>query len=111
MGDSKQIIIKNRTYYFFNDMIKIADFDHNLLKIDKKKSCKNIGIYHIGYITIKQIDDDEIIHSVNPSYLIIGKADGCTEISNGNKHLVFASTDGNKKYWQNLQNVGMKLNI
>ena len=31
----KQINIKNRTYYFFNDMINIKDFDLNLIKIDK----------------------------------------------------------------------------
>ena len=37
MGDSKQINIKNQTYYFLNDMIKIADFDH---KIDKKSHAK-----------------------------------------------------------------------
>ena len=37
-------------------MINIEDFLPNLLKIDKK-SYKNIGIYNIGYITIKKIDD------------------------------------------------------
>ena len=46
MGSIKDINIKNRTYYFFNDMINIKDFDPNLLKIDKK-SCKNIYIYYI----------------------------------------------------------------
>ena len=52
MGNIKQIIIKNRTYYIFNAMINIKDFDPNLTKIDKK-SYKNIGIYHIGYIIKK----------------------------------------------------------
>ena len=52
----KQINIKNRTYYFYNDMIK--SFESKLLKIDKK-SYKNIGIYNIGYITIKKVDDYE----------------------------------------------------
>ena len=32
----KSITIKNRTYYFFNDVINIEDFDSNQLKIDKK---------------------------------------------------------------------------
>ena len=27
---------KNRTYYFYNDLINIKDFDSRLLKIDKK---------------------------------------------------------------------------
>ena len=49
----KQIDIKNRTYYFYNDMINIKKFDSNLLKIDKK-SYKDIGIYNIGYIIIKK---------------------------------------------------------
>ena len=56
MGNIKQINIKNRTYYFFNDMINIKDFDSSLLKIDKK-SYKNIGIDNLGYITKKRIDD------------------------------------------------------
>ena len=54
MGTIKQIDIKNRTYYFYNDMIDIKTFDSDLLKIDKK-SYKDIGIYNIGYITIKKM--------------------------------------------------------
>ena len=53
MGEVKQINIKNRTYYFYNDMINLKNFEPNLLKIDRK-SYKNIGIYNIGYITIKK---------------------------------------------------------
>ena len=77
-------------------MINIKDFDSRLIKIDKK-SYKNIGIYHIGYITIKSISDCENINSVNPLYLIIGDVDGYTEESNGNKYLTFSSTNKNKK--------------
>ena len=51
MGLVKQIDIKSLTYYFYNDMINIKNYDSNLLKIDKK-SYKDIGIYNIGYITI-----------------------------------------------------------
>ena len=51
MGEAKQINIKNRAYYFYNDIIDLKNFDARLLKIDKK-SYKNIGIYNIGYITI-----------------------------------------------------------
>ena len=53
MGVIKQIDIKNRTYYFYNDIIDIKDFDARLLKIDKK-SYKDIGIYNTGYITKKK---------------------------------------------------------
>ena len=67
MGNIKQINIKNRIYYFFNDIINIKDFDSKLLKIGKK-SYKNNDIYYIGYITIKNV-------RINPLHLIIGKAD------------------------------------
>ena len=32
----KDMNIKNRTYYFFNDIIAIEDFDSNNIKIDEK---------------------------------------------------------------------------
>ena len=75
MGIIKQINIKNRTYYLYNDIIDLKNFDARLLKIDKN-SCKDIGIYNIGYITIIKIDDYESIYSVNSLYLIILHASG-----------------------------------
>ena len=73
-------------------MFHIKDFDSSLLKIDKK-SYKNIGIYNIRYITIKKIDDYEIIHIVNPLYLMIDEVIGDIKQNNGSKYLVFDSTD------------------
>ena len=96
MGVVKQINIKNRTYYFYNDMINIKKFDSNLLKIDKK-SYKDIGIYNIGYIAIKKIDDCETIYSVNPLYLLVNHANGYIEEKGVNKYLIFDSTDENKE--------------
>ena len=93
MGNIKEINIKNRIYYFFDDVINIKDFDPSLLKIDKK-SHKNIGIYYIGYITMKDLDLVKI-NSVNPLYLIISEVDGYIEEINGNKYLTVASTEKN----------------
>ena len=93
MGEIKQIDIKNRTYYFYNDIIDLKDFDARLLKIDKK-SYKNIGIYNIGYMTIYKIDDCESIYSVNPLYLRVDHVNGYIGV---NKYLVFDSTDENKE--------------
>ena len=96
MGNIKEINIKNQTYYFFDDMINIKDFDSNLLKIDKK-SYKNIDIYYIGYITMK--DSDYVkIDSVNPLYLIIEKVDGYIEVKNGNKYVILLLQIKTKKY-------------
>ena len=96
MGVVKQIDIKNRTYYFYNDIIDLKKFDARLLKIDKK-SYKNIDIYNIEYITKKKIDDCEKIYCVNPLYLSISNANGYIEEKDVNKYLIFDSTDENKE--------------
>ena len=101
MGTIKQINIKNRTYYFYNDIIDLENFDSSLLKLDKK-SCKDIGIYNIGYITIKKIGDCKNIYSVNPLYLRITHASGYVERSSAeeideNKYLIFDSIDENEE--------------
>ena len=48
----KDIDMENSTYYFLNDIIDIKNFDPNNIKIDEK-SYKNIHVYYIGYVTIK----------------------------------------------------------
>ena len=42
MRTIKQIDIKNRTYYFYNNMIDIKKIDSNLLKIDLKNHIKTM---------------------------------------------------------------------
>ena len=100
MGTIKQINIKNQTYYFYNDISELENFDSSLLKIDK--SHKDIGIYNIGYITIKKIGHCKNIYSVNPLYLCINRASRYIERSsaeeiNENKYLIFDSVDENKE--------------
>ena len=95
----KQIDIKNRTYYFCNAMIDIKKFDSDLLKIGKKSDI-DIGIYNIGYITIKKIGDYKNIYSVNPLYLTITHASRYIECNSAeekgvNEYLVFDSADEN----------------
>ena len=75
MRNIKDINIKNRTYYFYDDMINIRNSDSILLKLGKEPY-KNIDIYYIGYITKK---DKYAINSVNPLYLIVHEVDGFIE--------------------------------
>ena len=91
MAVIKQMNIGNRTYYFYNDLIKLFDFDLNMLKLDKK-TFKSINIYYVGYVTKKE---EYKINSVNPLYLLIYKTDGFIEEKRGNKYLNIASTDNN----------------
>ena len=72
MGKIREINIKDRTYYFYNDQIYLKYFDAKLLKIDKK-DYKDIDIYYIGYVTVKKIVNCNNINSVNPFYLMINK--------------------------------------
>ena len=108
MGEVKQINIKNRSYYFYNDIIDLKDFDARLLKIDKKWY-KNIGIYNIGYITIKKIENCEIIYSVNPWHLRVDHINGYIEEKGVNKCLVFDSGDENNKLLKNTMRFLMEL--
>ena len=94
----KEINIKNQTCYFFDDMVNIEDFDPSLLKIDKK-SYKNINIFYIGYITVK--DSDYVkIKSVNTLYLIISEVNRYFKEKNGIKYLIFNSTEKNKEIFK-----------
>ena len=88
----------------------MQEFNSNLLKIDKNPY-KDIDIYYIAYIIIKKIGDCENIYSINPLYLIIDKVDGIIEENNGNKYLVFDSTDENKEVLKSTQNFGMGLKM
>ena len=96
MGTVKQINIKNRSYYFYNDIIDLENFDAKLLKIDKK-SYKDIGIYNIGYVAKKKIGDCMNISTDNPLYLNITHSNGYIEEKGVNKYLVFDSTDENEE--------------
>ena len=95
MGSIKEINIKERTCYFYNDIIDIETFDSKNLKLDKK-TYKDLDIYNIEYVTIKKIGDC-YVNSVNPLYLCIDNASGYIEEKESNKYLIFDSTDENKE--------------
>ena len=96
MRKIKEINIKNRTYYFYNDIIDIKTFDSSNLKLDKK-TYKNLDIYNTGYVTIKKTGYGSDVNSVNPLYLRIDKASGYIEEINRNEYLLFDVRDENKK--------------
>ena len=78
---AEQMNVKNRTYYFYNNLINIEDFDARLLKLDKKESM-NLGIYYIGYVDKKPHLN---VNSVNPLYSMINIRDSFIEEKNGDK--------------------------
>ena len=109
----KQINIKYRTYYFYNDLINLEKFNPSLLKLDKKSSM-DINIYYIAYVTKKT---EYNINSVNLLYLLIKKLDGFIDEKEGNKYLNITLTNSNNdvliKYaevWSGIKDQIKKIN-
>ena len=70
METKKQINIKNRTYYFYNDIINLDEFDESRIRFDKK-DFNDIYIYYLGYEHKKKISKCNIMNNVNSLYLKI----------------------------------------
>ena len=94
----RQLNIKNRINYFYNDLINVINFEASNLKLDKKKTWKDLDIYYIGYVDKKP---DWNVNSVNTLYLIINRVYGYVSEKNGSKFLVIDKGDSVlKKYDQ-----------
>ena len=95
MGKVKQISIKNRTYYFYNDQIN-----------QYKEKYKEIGIYYIDYETVKKIANCNNINSENPLYLMINEIFGHFEEKNIQFCMIQMKT---KKFQRNMKKFGTEL--
>ena len=89
----KDIDIKNRLHYFFNDIINIESFNPNNIKIDENPY-KNIIIYYIEYVTIKKYVK---ICSANSLYFIFRGVNEYFEKINKSKFLVLFPTNESKE--------------
>ena len=90
-------------------MVNIKNLDPDKIKIDEKPY-KNILIYHIGYVTFKDVRY-ATINSINPLYLNIDRINGYIEESNGNKYLTLVPTDESKDTLKSMKNCGVKSEI
>ena len=90
----------SRTYYFYNNLIHILNFEPSNLKLGRKTSM-GLDIYYIGYADKKP---EWNINIVNPLYLMINKIDDYFAQKNGKKYLKIADTVRNsdvlEKYGQ-----------
>ena len=78
-------------------------------KIERvKNSYKNIFIYYIGYVTIK--DSKYVrINNVSPLYLIINKVNENFEEIKKNKYLILAPTNESKEKTKNYEKLWSKI--
>ena len=91
---TKQLDIKNKTYYFYNDLINVSNFEPGNLKLDKKKTWKDIDIYYIAYVD-KNKPSEWGVKSVNSLYLMVNRVFCFVAEKNGVKYLKIDKVMGN----------------
>ena len=101
MGELKQINVENRTYYFYNDIIDLDEFDGSKTKVDKK-DFNGIDIYYLGYEHKKKISGFNVINSVNPLYLRIINMNGQFEKGKGDGWCLIISDDDDDDVYKKL---------
>ena len=110
METIKEINIKNQTYYFYNDIIDLDEFDESKIKVDKK-DFNDIDIYYLGYEHKKKISECNVINSVNPLYLRIINMNSLFEKGRDDAWCLIISDKGdvNKKLGDILESIKNKI--
>ena len=72
----KSLKIKNQSYYYWDDIIFIDDFDIKFFKIAKRESRIGVDIYYMGYV-VNKLEYD--INSVKSFYLNVKSLLGSVE--------------------------------
>ena len=86
--------IKNTSYYYYDDIVYLDDFDVKLAKEVRRESRIDVDIYYIGY----RVDKPQCnINSVNTLYLIIRNLVGGTEKIEGSSDRYLVVNESNKK--------------
>ena len=105
----KRLVLKKRSFYFFNNSVLLKDFDKTKLKI-VKYDCVDQYVYHIDYA--------KNINNINPLYLIIPEFYGYIEEHEGRKYLNIALTGINnnvlseyEKMWDGILEQIRKINV
>ena len=88
----KSLKIKNQSYYYWNDMIFIDDFNINFFKIAKRESRAGIDIYYIGY-AVNKLEYD--MNSMKPLYLSVKGLLGSVEKIDGSSDRYLVSDKSN----------------
>ena len=89
----KESNIKNRTYYYFDDITKIKDFHFDNILINEK-SYKNILVYEISYKTLI---------GAKPLRIRFDKVDGFIKVSDGTTYLVLFDPEKYDAIYNNIR--------
>ena len=89
----KALKIKNLSYYFWDDMIYLKDFDKKYIRVVKRESRTDPRIYYISYEVYKP---QYKTSSTNPLYLIIKNVAGKVEPIKDSTDRYLVVDDSNK---------------
>ena len=103
---TKQLNIKNRSYYFYNDLINVLNFKASNLKLDKK-SWKGIDFYYVGYVDKKP---EWQVNSVNRLCMIINRVYESVSEKNGVRFLKIDKGDAVLRKYEQVS-AGTKFHI
>ena len=85
--------IKNKSNYFWDDMVYLDDFDVKLVKVVRRESRIGVDIYYIGYV----LEPNDDINSINPLYLIVRHLFGRVEKIQGSSDRYLVVDENNKE--------------
>ena len=108
METTKEINMKNRSYYFYNDIINLDEPDESKIKAEKK-DFNGIDTYYLDYENKKKISECNVMNSVNPLYLRIININGQFEKGKDDAwYLVISDKDAYKKLVDIFENIKNK---
>ena len=86
--------IKKKSYYYWDDMVYLDDFNVDLIKVVSQESRIDVDIYYIGYVVNKPQYN---INSMNPLYLIVRHLFGRIEKIQGSSDRYLVVDENNKE--------------
>ena len=89
----KSLKIKNKSNYFWDNMVYLDDFDVKLLKAVKRESEIGVDIYYIGYV----LEPNNDISSISPLYLVVRHLFGRVEKIQGSSDRYLVVDENNKE--------------
>ena len=85
--------IKNKSNYFWDNMVYLDDFNVKLVKVVRRESRIGVDIYYIGYV----FEPDDDTNSINPLYLIVIHLFGRVEKIQGSSDRYLVADENNKE--------------
>ena len=85
--------MKNKSNYFWDNIVYLDDFDVKLVKVVKRESRIGVDIYYVGYV----LEPNDDIDSISPLYLVVNHLFGRVEKIKGSSDRYLVVDENNKE--------------